>query len=172
MNPDVLDLPDTASTFATIGVHSGRADVGEDADVWPEQRRKGVSQGGAPNGRTLATCLGEVDRSIQRLALLQEDWDSYGGAVIAPEAIANARRLVQELARIDGVPAPAVGGTPDGEVGLAWDVGDWSLDLKIEGSGVLHYVYLDEGDSSMDVERSTKNIGVIANYFLTQLPRR
>ena len=171
MSREVLELSDTASAFATIGVHFGRADVREDAEVWPEPRRVGVSQSRATNGRTLATCLGEVDRSIQRLALFQEDWNSYGGAPIAPEAIANALRLVQDLARIDGVPAPAVGGTPDGEVGLAWDMGDWSLDLTIDGSGLLHYVYLDEGDSSLDVERSTRNLGEIANY-LTQLQRR
>ena len=51
---------------------------------------------------------------------------------------------------------PAVGATPDGEPGLSWDGGAWSLDVDIARSGFFRYVYIHDQDESKDVEASTR----------------
>lgn len=101
--------------------------------------------------------LTEVVRKLQDLAILDEDWDSYGAASIDHNSIANSLRLITFLAGFVGVEPPAVGGTPEGHVGLSWDEGKWSLDVEVLPDGRIEYVYLDERDHANDQEVTTIN---------------
>jgi len=171
MNPDMPEYALTGAAFDSREMDGLSASADGETEVLAERpstwnRPPVFAVRSAP-----ADWHGDVDQAILRLLRRGENWDSHGAAPIDADAVANAREIARTLALIDGVPQPTVGGTPDGEVGLAWDVGEWSLDLTVDGSGLLHYVYLDEADSTRDVERRTRNSTEIANY-LTRLPRR
>lgn len=56
-----------------------------------------------------------------------------------------------------GVDEPAVGATPDGEAGLSWDGGPWSLDVDVTRDGRYEYVFLDDRDSTLSIEASTRD---------------
>jgi len=116
---------------------------------------------------TQAAWLPKTSARIAALADLNENWDSYGGHAISGSSITAARHLIDHLAWFIGVQAPAVSGTPDGGVGFSWDDGDWSLDAEIVSSGRIKYVYLDEEDSSNDLEATT----VDGNELLELLAR-
>ncbi len=97
----------------------------------------------SPSRRSFpAGWLEGVQEQLEELASLQENWDSYGACPISPEAIKAARDTVTGLAWIRDIEAPVVTGTPDGDVGLCWDHGDWSLDASIDSTGLINYVFL------------------------------
>lgn len=100
--------------------------------------------------------LRDTITKLQNLATLQENWDSYGASPVNADSIFRAQELVCYLAMFVGVDEPAVGATPDGEAGLSWDGGPWSLDVDIAPDGRIDYVYIDDRDSSQDVEMSTR----------------
>ncbi|MGB2986951.1 MAG: hypothetical protein WBE26_13850 [Phycisphaerae bacterium] len=104
---------------------------------------------------TPPTWLPGVITKLSDLAPLEDNWDSYGASPIDPRSISNAQALVQWLAMFIGVDEPAVGASPDGEAGLSWDGGPWSLDVDVSPDGRIDYVYIDDRDAARDVEAST-----------------
>lgn len=100
-----------------------------------------------------ADWLHDAARKLEKLLILRQNWDSYGALPINHMAVENARRLLTYLAGIQNIDAPAIGGTPDGTVGLSWDEGAWSIDAEVFPSGQIHYVYLD--DRTPNNERDT-----------------
>lgn len=101
--------------------------------------------------------LQETITKLKNLATLQENWDSYGGLPVDRRSIDNAILLITNLASVENVSEPAIGATPDGEAGLSWDGGHWSLDADILPDGRIDYVYTDDRDPSCDVEETTSN---------------
>ena len=108
-----------------------------------------------------------AQQQIIGLGVLDDNWDSYGGRTVKPESITWALAIADHLARIVGVTQPTVTATGEGLVAFCWDAGDWSLDVEVDEVGVTQYVYLDERDSSREIESSTRNPLVLARY-LTQ----
>ena len=125
-------------------------DAGHTAEVFARQFV--VAQNDAPHD-----WLGRVLDKLQRLATLGENWDSYGAAPVDHDSIREAQKLVEHLAMYVGVDEPAVGATPDGEAGLSWDGGPWSLDVDVTRDGRYEYVFLDDRDSTLSIEASTRD---------------
>lgn len=75
----------------------------------------------------------DMPEQIARLADLEENWDSYGAAKVAPRAIELAMLLRLTLSSQSR--EPTVTATPDGGVGFCWDNGNWSVDLSIDADG-------------------------------------
>ncbi|GEM_PF-3912106 len=169
MNPDLLEYAPSEVAFDTDRVDF-RAAADGNTGVFSEVQAEDVRSGVVFRLRP-ANWFQSVDRLITSLAALGRNWDSYGAAPIDPEAIMIARQVAHDLAMIDGVPQPVIGGTPDGEVGFAWDAGDWSLDLTVDASPCLHYVYLDRQDPRRETERHVRNLRELA-FLLTQPPKR
>ena len=94
---------------------------------------------------------------LEALGTLQENWDSYGAAPVERNSIREAQKLLMHLAMYVGVDEPAVGATPDGEAGLSWDGGPWSLDVDVTREGRYEYVFLDDRDSALSIEASTRD---------------
>ena len=101
--------------------------------------------------------LSDVLSQIEGLRNLPPNWDSYGAVPVDPRSISAAREVIARLARYVNVGKPAVGATPDGDVGFSWDVGDWSIDADIAPSGRISYVYLDERDHVNDEDTWTND---------------
>jgi hypothetical protein len=104
-----------------------------------------------PISRTIAEHLSweGVTASLNQLAQLVPDWDSYGAYPISAKAIARARRLVTSL--YDKL-APILGNrslpsdiTPvaDGSVHLRWEAENRELVIKIARDGTLGFFLVD-----------------------------
>jgi hypothetical protein len=119
-----------------------------------------------------ATWLEEATRKIQALALLKENWDSYGASPINPDSIAEALNVVASLANVYDIDAPAVGGSPDGNVGLSWDGGSWSLDAKILPDERIEIIYLDELNPWDDIEHANAGLPALLSRLTLPVWRR
>lgn len=108
--------------------------------------------------RQPAAWRSDTIKKLENLATLGDNWDSYGADQIDVRSISHAKELVSLLSTYVGVESPAVGATPDGEVGLSWDGGHWSLDAEINKDGRIDYVYIDDRNNINDVEKSTHNL--------------
>lgn len=106
---------------------------------------------------------------INRLGELESNWDSYGAVPVYQQSIKYASIITNQLGHLAGMEnrSPTIGASPAGMVAMSWDVGQWSLDIEIDVSGIIHFVYLDTRDESNDVEGLTRDISPIAAY-LTQ----
>lgn len=102
-----------------------------------------------------ADWLVSLSKRLDQIALLPDNWDSYGAAPVNGSSIRCAKRLLGELARAGNVPIPTVTAAPSGNVAFAWDGGNWSLDLTIDDTGLIEYVYLAANES--DRESRTRN---------------
>ena len=83
--------------------------------------------------------LKEIYDRICELETLQENWDSYGAAPVAHEAISIVRVVLSSL-DIDEMPRPHIAAIPDGGVGLHWRVADRDLEIEIEPNGQIHFL--------------------------------
>lgn len=100
--------------------------------------------------------LADTIVKLDKLVGLEQNWDSYGASPVDHTSVATAKELIRYLAMFTNVDKPAVGATPDGQVGFSWDEGAWSLDVEVLSDGRFAYVYLDERDGSNDRETATR----------------
>ncbi len=75
---------------------------------------------------------------------LQRNWDSYGAKPIDRRSVEFVILLLRSLALVEGVEAPTVTASPDGNAALCWDNGDRSLDVEILPDGNIEYSYLND----------------------------
>jgi hypothetical protein len=94
---------------------------------------------------------------LERLLLLEENWDSYGASRIDPRSVAYAQRLLTYISHFEGVAAPLATATPDGFAAFCWDDGTRILDVEIEPTGLLRYDYVDRRDRSKNAQGCTQS---------------
>jgi len=117
--------------------------------------------------RAVPDWLVERVQKIDRLGQLEANWDSYGARKVQPLSIQYAKSALCNLGVIVGVRSPTISATPDGFVSLGWGNGEATMDLDILPDGRMAFSYLNEADSSKDIESTTSDLGrVIA--LLTQ----
>ncbi len=105
--------------------------------------------------RNAPAWLDERIGQLRSLLQLQDNWDSYGGRAIDRQSVEIATQLLKALAVIEGVEAPTVTASPDGNAALCWDNGRRSLDLEVMPDGRFEYACLNEEDASKDEEGIT-----------------
>lgn len=69
--------------------------------------------------------------SVRSLALLQNNWDGYGGLAVSKEAAKNAERILLAVSGIASFAAPEVTPTSSGTVSLAWETAFTEAVLEI-----------------------------------------
>jgi len=97
------------------------------------------------------TWLKEIYDRISGLAALKENWDSYGGLPVAPQAISMIRVVLSNL-DIEDMPRPHVAAIPDGGVGLHWRVADRDLEVEVEPNGDIHFLKTSVGTEPNSVD--------------------
>ena len=105
--------------------------------------------------RSAPAWLDERIGQLRSLLQLQDNWDSYGGRAIDRQSVEIATQLLKALAVVEGVEAPTVTASPDGNAALCWDNGRRSLDLEVMPDGRFEYVFLNDEDASKDDEGIT-----------------
>jgi len=81
--------------------------------------------------------LVRADQRLADLARLEEDWDSYGAAPIAPEAIKIASHLMRRVLMHRPYPPYFVGPIPYGGVEIEWRNCDKRVEIDVRPDGSL-----------------------------------
>lgn len=112
-----------------------------------------------------ADWLEETKQQLLGLATLPDNWDSYGAQPVSHDAILRTSEIVAHLALLFGLDAPAITATPEGDVGLCWDHGDWSLEASIDSTGLINYVFL-RAQPVEEHEARTRDIRELASRLV------
>lgn len=106
-----------------------------------------------------------ISRELDRLALLETNWDAQGARPIAPASIEAARRLVSSLPP-DLIWAPAIVPMAKGNLQFEWHQGARSLELEIEEPQTIHYLKWDpeegvENEGSFPLGQTSRTVELI-----------
>ena len=110
----------------------------------------------------LETCLANIDR----LAGLEDNWNSYGARKVDPRSVELGKRFVLHLANMNGrIDCPRVTASPDGNPAFSWEWHDHSRELNVEitPGGTIRYSFVDEVNPSRDAEGQTDDPDLIAS---------
>jgi len=80
-----------------------------------------------------------INRELDRLAALPENWDCEGAPKIDPAIIQAAREFVHRLPT-NIAEVPAVVPIADGNLQFEWNAGSWSLELEVADPRTIHYL--------------------------------
>jgi hypothetical protein len=84
--------------------------------------------------------LSDVERQLDMLRSLPENWDSYGAATTTESAVRAAQGFLSTLVREFSVPRPEVSPTRTGGVILEWASGPFELEVDIDPSGSASFL--------------------------------
>ncbi|MGH7974771.1 MAG: hypothetical protein ACREBR_04550 [bacterium] len=88
-----------------------------------------------------------MDKKLQELSQLKENWDSYGGKPISDLAIAQAELFLQTFEVIQAN-RPQIVPTSIGGLQLEWHQGGFDLEVEILPSGEVGEVFSSKVDSN------------------------
>ena len=113
--------------------------------------------------------VSEVQRSLESLRELGENWDSYGASPADLASIELAKDFAKVIGRFVSVRRPSVSLSPAGNAAFSWEIsnGKRNLDVEILRTGQMRYAFIDDDDESADRERATFDPHEIAS-ILTQ----
>ena len=72
----------------------------------------------------------DMEETLRRFSELRENWDSYGGRAISPDAIAEARRILKAAINLN-LPEPWVAPGGDAGIGIQWDTNRAELYIDV-----------------------------------------
>ncbi len=90
-----------------------------------------------------AAWFGKAILRLQRMAEVEENWDSYGAAGANAKSIKAAAFLLSSFSRINGVAEPIVTLSRDGNAAFVWETETASVEVEVLPDGQMRYVYLD-----------------------------
>ena len=83
-----------------------------------------------------------AEKTLNRFARLESNWDGYGAAPINPAVIREARELIATIA--DHIAeAPTIVPTSRGAIQLEWHRASRCLELEFESQAKIHYLKWD-----------------------------
>jgi hypothetical protein len=106
-----------------------------------------------------------IERELDRLASLPENWDREGAPRIDRAVIDAARRFAATLP-LANAPMPAVVPSATGNLQFEWNAGRRSLELEIETPATVHYLKWDpmehvEEEDVFDIGDTTRAVRLI-----------
>jgi len=90
----------------------------------------------------LSSAFKETVHEIDRIAMLQDGWDSYGGKEIREEAIDAAIRLASRILASD-TPSPQVVPMSNGGISFEWHENQIDIEIEIETKGACRVYFED-----------------------------
>ncbi len=156
-----IEMTPTLETTTTAFTKYSIGNVGSQRDTQACQLPQEVFQ---------SSCqwLKRVVDAVQSLPYNEANWDSYGSTPVDTDAGRLAILVLDRLSNIHTLEdfPPTISAAPSGEVLFCWDVGDLSLDITIDRTGLMTYVYLDHHNSNNDREQSTRDFDEIAQIVI------
>ena len=106
-------------------------------------------------------------KQFNRIALLPENWDSYGTSPVKDEVLIYALCAFFELVPY-GYRMPQIGATVRGGVSMQWHKANSGLELSIEEPGHI-YAYYYSDDEDKEWERDIRNNLDVLGPYLNEL---
>ena len=107
--------------------------------------------------------IAQMEETLRRFSELPENWDSYGGHAISPDAIEEARGIL--VAAIDlNLPEPWVAPGGDAGIGIQWDTDGMELYIDVVPKQQTTYVLAPKAENTVtaDGALTTENlVGVL-----------
>ncbi len=95
--------------------------------------------------------LKEVYDSLNEIATLSPNWDSYGSNPVSNDAIRAAKTLLSNV-NVDQLPKPHVSPVPGGGVGLHWRLRNRDLEIEFRPDGGAEYLGTDLANAERNDE--------------------
>ena len=111
----------------------------------------------------------DVQRVLESLCELEENWDSYGARPADSKSIERAKTFIDSIGRVVSVGRPAVSLSPAGNAAFSWETsnGRRNLDVEVLKTGKIRFAFIDDDDESADREGTAFDTTEIAG-ILTQ----
>lgn len=121
---------------------------------------------GAPHsiGLTGRRWIEAVNSQLETLALLDEDWDTYGSPPPAPSALGLAEALLREVRLLD-LPVPRLRGTSDGGVSIEWFSPAIEFAVEIDPECVVTVFLRDRSTGETSEGALAEEPGIVATAF-------
>ena len=110
--------------------------------------------------------IADMDGMLRRFSELPENWDSYGGHAISPEAIEEARSIL--VAAIDlNLPDPWVAPGGDAGIGIQWDTDRIELYIDIVPKQQTTYVLAPKAGNTVTADGvlTAENLDEVLRQF-------
>lgn len=107
--------------------------------------------------RTLPFWLIEVVSRLNLIAMLPQDWNSYGAPRVNQRTLEHSLEVINKLMR-EMLPTPRVNATAAGGVEFSWCVGGKELEIEVGRPFRVHAYYYDEARA--DDEWEDEDIGI------------
>jgi hypothetical protein len=88
-------------------------------------------------------CFIATLNKVRELALLSENWDSYGSRPIQPMAIEKTVEILFSLSN-SNLPQPLIFPVPGGGLQLEWQNEECELEVEVLPDGSVEYLMVDE----------------------------
>ena len=105
-------------------------------------------------------------RTLAKLAILPDNWDSQGSPPIQGDVIALAFMILAEIESYE-LPTAHIGPVPGGGLGIEWRYGQRDLNLEILPDCSLGFLKAENGSAGFDPNQMED--GVIPSDRLNQL---
>ena len=99
--------------------------------------------------------------TMERLAELRSNWDSYGALPVSPTILNAAYDLLLRIVPVDA-PMPAIVPTADGAVQIEWHTREIDLELRMRSPIVMNFLFEDARGAAPPIEEELQ-------YDLTSL---
>jgi hypothetical protein len=90
---------------------------------------------------------------LQRIAALEDNWDTYGSRPIPPTVVARMLDVLDVVA-FPRMPEPAVVPTPEGGIQLEWHIRNLDLEVEVSPRESALIVSLDDQDADEALEET------------------
>ena len=113
--------------------------------------------------------VGDVQKALESLLELGDNWDSYGARPADSKSIERAKSFIDSIGRVVSVGRPAVSLSPAGNAAFSWETsnGRRNLDVEVLKTGKIRFAFIDDDDESADREGTAFDMTEIAG-ILTQ----
>lgn len=113
--------------------------------------------------------VGDVQKALESLLELGDNWDSYGARPADSKSIERAKSFIDSIGRVVSVGRPAVSLSPAGNAAFSWETsnGRRNLDVEVLKTGKIRFAFIDDDDESADREGTAFDTTEIAG-ILTQ----
>lgn len=106
----------------------------------------------------------EIEKEVQSLKKMPENWDSYGSSAIANTASEKVEKLLPLLARL-GMSKPNLFPVSGGGLQLEWEKDDRELEIEILPNGTIEYLKVFSDGKMEEGKAIDEDIFSLAKWF-------
>lgn len=103
--------------------------------------------------------------ALFHIALLPEDWDSYGSPPPSQQVIKNTERLLRMI-KFEDLPVPHITPVSGGRIQIEWSILSRALELEVLPDGSVEYLEIDNEKPLQEGELNPADISQLQSLLL------